>query len=64
MEEQFKERLEKQYKEVMTTDEAREKYEFTGFCMGLALVKRKSDGVTGTLDFTHSPRFYYQFIEG
>ena len=51
------------YKEVMTTDEATELFEFEGFGGGIAVVTRKSDGVRGSLNFAHLPRFYFDFME-
>jgi len=47
--------------ERMTTKEMQEAYEVLGFEFYMCVVKRKSDGVTGTLDFDHSPRVYYNF---
>lgn len=32
-----------------------------GFAAPFVLVRRKSDGVKGTLEFTHSPRVYFNF---
>ena len=45
----------------MTTLEMQEQYEVLGFAAYMCVVKRKSDGVKGTLDFDHSPRLYYNF---
>ena len=51
------------YKQVMTTAEAEEEYKFIGFGGGLVVVKRKSDGETGTLNFTPQfPRLYFDFM--
>ena len=51
----------------MTKEEMLNEYEVLGFAMGMAIVKRKSDGVTGTLDFNHGsaeePRNYRNFRE-
>ena len=33
-----------------------------GFAAPFVVVTRKSDGVKGTLEFTHSPRFYFNFV--
>lgn len=46
----------------MTTAEMQEQYEVLGFAAYMCMVKRKSDGVVGTLAFDHSPRFYYNFV--
>ena len=51
------------YKEVLTTAEATDKYSFIGFMAPFVEVKRKSDGARGTLEFTHMPRFYFNFVE-
>jgi hypothetical protein len=48
----------------MTTDEMREQFEVIGFGFGYCVVRRKSDGQKGSLDFTHMPRFYFDFQEG
>ena len=48
--------------EVLTPDEATEKYEVLGFAGGLVTVVRRADGVKGSLNFTStSPRYYFDF---
>lgn len=51
----------------MTKDEMLAAYEVTGFAYGYCVVRRKSDGVRGTLDFNHGsptePRIYTNFQE-
>jgi hypothetical protein len=32
-----------------------------GFAAPFVVVRRKSDGQRGTLEFTHSPRYYFDF---
>lgn len=32
-----------------------------GFSAPFVMVRRKADGVKGTLEFTHSPRVYFNF---
>jgi hypothetical protein len=44
---------------VWDTDAMRAEFDVTGFAAPLVVVTRKSDGATGTLMFTHSPRFYF-----
>jgi len=61
-EQQLRQELESKYGQVWNTDELRRDFEVTGFCYGMVVVKRKSDGVVGSLDFTHLPRFYYSFV--
>lgn len=53
--------LEEKYGLVWNDVEVREDFEFTGFLSPCAYVTRKSDGVKGTLRFTHDPRFYFKF---
>lgn len=45
-----------------TTDELREEFEVIGFMAPFCAVKRKADGVKGSMEFTHSPRFYFNFV--
>jgi hypothetical protein len=44
-----------------TTEEATRDFTFHGFAAPYVVVTRKSDGVKGTLEFTHQPRFYFNF---
>jgi len=44
-----------------TTDEMRQEFEVLGFAAPYAVVKRKSDGVKGSLEFVHSPRQYFNW---
>ena len=59
--EQFKTSLIKHYGEVLTTGEATGKYTFKWFMAPYAGVTHKATGKTGTLQFTHDPRFYFNF---
>ena len=45
------------------TAELQEDFEVRGFALGLCVVRRKSDGVLGTVCFDHAPRRYYNFQE-
>lgn len=47
----------------MTTEEMLDQYTVIGFSYGMCVVQRKSDGMKGTLDFDHEPRYYYNFVE-
>lgn len=47
----------------LTTDELREQYDVIGFLAPFVVVRRKSDGVKGSLMFTHSPRLYFGWRE-
>ena len=43
------------------TAQLQEDFEVISFFAPYVLVRRKSDGVKGTLEFSHSPRFYFNF---
>jgi hypothetical protein len=45
------------------TQELQRDFEVEAFAAPLVVVRRKSDGVRGTLRFTHSPRVYSDFQE-
>ena len=36
-------------------------FEVVGFAAPLVVVRRKSDGATGSLKFTHRPRYYFDW---
>jgi hypothetical protein len=44
-----------------TTEQFREEFAVEGFMAPFVVVRRKSDGVTGTLTFRHAPRAYFDF---
>jgi hypothetical protein len=46
-----------------TTEELREEFDALGFAAPFIVVRRKSDGVKGSLEFTHNPRIYFNFKE-
>ncbi len=46
---------------VWSTDELSRDFEVIGFAAPLVVVRRKSDGVKGSLMFQASPRFYFGF---
>jgi len=56
-------RLERDVGQVWDTSQLTEDYEVIGFLAPFVVVRRKSDGVKGSLEFTHRPRFYYRFRE-
>lgn len=58
-----KQELEIIYGEVLSTPEAVKIYEFIAFSSPFVEVRRRSDGQKGTLEFQHSPRFYFKFIK-
>ena len=45
-----------------TTDELVRDFTVEGFGYGHVVVRRRSDGVRGSLNFTHSPRSYFDFV--
>jgi hypothetical protein len=54
-------RLETQYGEVWDTAQLAEEFEVLGFMAPYIVVRRKSDGRKGSLEFQHVPRFYFNF---
>jgi len=44
-----------------TTAEMTAEFTVHSFMAPFAVVTRKSDGVKGSMEFTHSPRFYFNF---
>ena len=53
--------LEAQYGQVWNTEELSRDFEVIGFMAPFVVVRRKSDGQKGSLEFRHSPRFYFNF---
>ena len=45
------------------TEQLREEFEVIGFMAPFVAVRRKSDGARGSMEFTHSPRFYFNFVK-
>ena len=43
------------------TQELTNDFEVLGFMAPFVVVKRRSDGVKGSLEFTHNPRRYFNF---
>ncbi len=56
-----REALEAQYGKVWTTIELAEEFEVIGFMAPLVVVRRRADGVKGSLEFQHNPRLYFDF---
>ena len=54
--------LELQHGQVWDADELRRDFEVRGFLAPLVAVRRRSDGVEGSLFFQHMPRFYFRFL--
>lgn len=55
--------LEAEHGTVWDTDELGRDFEVIGFLAPFVVVRRKSDGKKGSVQFQHSPRLYYSFIE-
>lgn len=43
------------------TDQLRQEFEVLSFLAPCVVVRRRSDGVKGSLEFTHYPRWYFNF---
>ena len=57
-----REALEAQYGKVWDTQQLAEDFEVLGFLAPYVVVRRKSDGVKGSLEFMHNPRWYFSFV--
>jgi hypothetical protein len=53
--------LEKEHGQVWDTNELSQDFSVLGFMAPFVVVKRKSDGVKGSLMFQHNPRYYFSF---
>jgi len=53
--------LEAKYGQVWDTTQLTEDFEALGFMAPFIVVRRRSDGIRGSLMFQNSPRFYYSF---
>lgn len=58
-----REQLEKEEGKVWDTQELSKDFDVLGFGAPFVVVRRKSDGVEGSLLFQHSPRFYWGWQE-
>lgn len=56
-----REELQNLFGEVWNTSELQRDFEVISFRAPCVAVVRKSDGKSGTLQFQHSPRYYYNF---
>lgn len=55
--------LEAKYGQVWTTQEMQVDFSVDGFLAPFVVVTNNATGKKGTLTFSHSPRFYYDFTE-
>ena len=58
-----REALEAQYGQVWDTQELSRDFEVIGFMAPLCVVRRRSDGKKGSVEFQHNPRLYWGFVE-
>jgi len=56
-------RLESKYGQVWDTQQLQEDFAVTGFGAPYVVVTRKTDSVVGSLEFQHTPRYYFNFTE-
>jgi hypothetical protein len=57
-----RQRLEAQYGRVWDTAQLSVEFEVLGFMAPYVVVRRRSDGRKGSLEFQHHPRFYFNFV--
>lgn len=55
--------LEAEVGQVWNTEELTRDFSVKGFMAPFVVVARKSDGKVGSLEFSHSPRFYWGWKE-
>jgi hypothetical protein len=48
--------------ETWDTEAMQRDFEPLGFAAPFIIVRRRSDGVKGSLEFTHSPRVYFNWV--
>lgn len=56
-----REALEAEHGQVFDTDQLGETFEVIGFMAPLVVVRRRSDGAKGSLEFQHNPRYYFNW---
>lgn len=56
-----REDLENKYGQVWDTNQLSEEFQAIGFMAPLIVVRRKSDGLKGSLEFQHAPRLYFNW---
>ena len=59
-----REALEAEHGDVYDTSQMQEHFTVSGFGAPFVVVTRKSDGASGSLEFQHDPRFYFNFQAG
>ena len=58
----FRAKLLTRYGQVWNTEELHKEFDVIAFSAPIVSVRRKSDGRLGSMEFSHWPRFYFQFI--
>jgi hypothetical protein len=53
--------LEAKHGQVWDTSQLQDDFQVLGFAAPFVIVRRRSDGIKGSLLFQNSPRFYYSF---
>jgi hypothetical protein len=56
-----REALEAAHGQVWDTQQLTQDFEVVGFLAPLVVVRRKADGVKGSLEFQHAPRLYFNW---
>lgn len=57
-----REALAARYGQVWDTEQLADDFEVVDFMAPLVVVRRKADGVKGSLEFKHQPRYYFNFV--
>lgn len=57
------EALQAQYGQVWNLAQLREEYEIIGFMAPYVVVRELATGKKGSMEFTHMPRFYFNYVE-
>ena len=56
-----REALEAEHGQVWDTEQLTQDFEVIGFLAPFVVVRRKADGLKGSLEFQHRPRLYFNF---
>lgn len=56
-----REALEAEHGRVWDSDQLADEFQVLGFLAPIIAVRRRSDGMRGSLEFQHNPRFYFSF---
>lgn len=57
----YRKELERLHGQVWDHSQLTDAFDVHSYSFGLCYVTRKSDGVKGTVNFLHLPRFYFNF---